>query len=52
LIDPWKPEGFFFACHIKISIINTHSPIFILFGYKNGIGEPIWVVHFFNKIGI
>jgi hypothetical protein len=49
LIDLGKPEGIFFICPIKISIINTHSPIFILFRYKNGIGEPVWVVHFFNK---
>jgi hypothetical protein len=33
-------------------IINTHPPIFILFGYKDWISEPIWVVHFFNKTSI
>jgi hypothetical protein len=49
MIDPGKPEGIFFACLIKINIINTHPPIFILFWYKNRIGEPIWVVHFFKK---
>jgi hypothetical protein len=52
LIDKGEPEGIFFACLIKIGIINTHSPIFILFGYKNGIGEPILVVHFPNEIVI
>jgi hypothetical protein len=52
LIDPRKPERIFFACLIKISIINTHPPIFIPFGYKNGIGEPIWVVHFLNETDI
>jgi hypothetical protein len=41
LIDPGKPEGIFFVFLIKISIINTHPPIFIYFRYKNGIGEPI-----------
>jgi hypothetical protein len=52
LIDPRQPEGVFFACLIKIGIMNTHPPIFILFWYKNGIGEPIQVVHFLNKTGV
>jgi hypothetical protein len=26
-----------------------YLPIFILFGYKNGIGKPIRVVHFLNE---
>jgi hypothetical protein len=52
LIDLGKPEGIFFACLVKISIINTHSPIFIHFGYKNGIGDPIQVVHFLNETGV
>jgi hypothetical protein len=52
LIDMGKPEGIFFACLIKISVINTHPPIFILFWYKIRIGEPIWVVHFLNKTGV
>jgi hypothetical protein len=52
LIDLGEPERIFFACLIKISIIDTQTPIFILFRYKDGIGEPIWVVHFFNEIGI
>jgi hypothetical protein len=52
LIDPGKPKGIFLACLIKIGIINTHRPIFILSGYKNGIGDPIRVLHFFNKTGI
>jgi hypothetical protein len=51
-IDSRQTEGIFFACLIKICIINTHPPIFILFGYKDGIGEPIQVVHFFNKTGV
>jgi hypothetical protein len=42
----------FFACLVEIGIINTHPPIFILYRYKNRIGEPIRVVHFFNKTGI
>jgi hypothetical protein len=52
LIDPGEPEGIFFPCLIKINIINTHPPIFFLFGYKNRIGEPIWVAHFLNKTGV
>jgi hypothetical protein len=52
LIDLGQPKGIFFACLIKISIINTHPPIFILFRYKNGIGEPIRVVHFFNETDV
>jgi hypothetical protein len=52
LIDLRKAEGIFSACLIKISIINTHPPIFILFGYKNRIGEPIRVVYFLNEISI
>jgi hypothetical protein len=52
LIDPGQPEGICFACLIKISIINTHPLIFILFGYKNRIGEPIRVVYFLNEISI
>jgi hypothetical protein len=52
LIDLGKPEGIFFACLIKISIINTHPPIFILFRYKNGIGELIWVEHFFKETNV
>jgi hypothetical protein len=31
---------------------GTHPPIFILFGYKNGIGDPIWVVHFLNETSV
>jgi hypothetical protein len=42
----------FFVWLIKISIINTYSLIFILLGYKNGIDEPIWMIHFLNKIGV
>jgi hypothetical protein len=42
----------FFVWFIKISIINTYSLIFIFFGYKNGIGKPIRMIHFLNKIGI
>jgi hypothetical protein len=34
-------EGIFLACLIKICIIDTHPSIFILFGYKDGIDEPI-----------
>jgi hypothetical protein len=41
-----------FYMHIKISIIDTHPPFFILFWYKNGIGKPIQAAHFFNKTGI
>jgi hypothetical protein len=52
MIDLGKPEGIFFTCLIKISIINTHPLMFILFGYKNGIGKPIWVVHFLNETGV
>jgi hypothetical protein len=49
LIDSGQAEGIFFACLVKICIINTHPPIFILFWYKNRIGEPICVVHFFYE---
>jgi hypothetical protein len=52
LIDLGKPERIFFAFLIKISIINTRLPIFIPFRYKNGIGEPIGVVHFFSETGV
>jgi hypothetical protein len=52
MIDPGKLEGIFFACLIKINIINTYSSIFILFRYKNGIGEPIWVVYFLNEVDV
>jgi hypothetical protein len=52
LIDPREPEGIFFACLIKIGIINTHPLIFILFVYKNMIGDPIWMVHFLNETGV
>jgi hypothetical protein len=56
----WSPQpdrfseakGIFLACLIKIYIIDTHPPIFILFGYKDRIGEPVQVVHFFNESGI
>jgi hypothetical protein len=30
LIDSGEPEGIFFTCLIKIGIINTHPPIFII----------------------
>jgi len=36
---------------IEISVINTHSPFIVLFSYKDRIGEPIGVIHFFNKSG-
>jgi hypothetical protein len=52
LIDPGEPKGIFFACLIKIGIINTHPPIFILLEQKNEIGEPIWVVHFLNETSV
>jgi hypothetical protein len=52
LIDPGQPEGICFACLIKISIINIHPPIFILFRYKNVIDKLIPVVHFFNEIDV
>jgi hypothetical protein len=45
-------ERIFFACLIKICIINAYPPIFILFIYKNGIGEPIREIHFFDEIDI
>jgi hypothetical protein len=57
---PWRPQldrfrvgrTDLFTCLVEISIINTHPPIFILFRYRYGIGEPIWVVHFFDKTSI
>jgi hypothetical protein len=52
LIDLRQPEGIFFACLIKIGIINTHPPIFILFRYNNRIGKPIRVVHFLNETDV
>jgi hypothetical protein len=52
LIDPGQPERIFFACLIKIRIINTHPLIFILFRYNNGIGEPIRVVYFFIETNV
>jgi hypothetical protein len=52
LINSGQAKGIFFARLIKICIINTHPTIFILFWYKDRIGELIWVVHFFNKTGV
>ena len=31
LIYPWQTEGVFRAVFVMISVINTHSPFFILF---------------------
>jgi hypothetical protein len=36
----------------EISIINIHPPLFTIFRYKYWISEPIWVVHFFDKVGV
>jgi hypothetical protein len=52
LIDLGGARRDLFAYLIKISIINTHPPIFILFVYKNGIDKPIRVVHFLNETGV
>jgi hypothetical protein len=52
MINLGQAEGIFLACLIKIYIINTHPPIFILFGYKDGIGEPIRVVHLFYETNV
>ena len=37
LVYPRQAEGVFRAVFVKISIINTHSPFFILFLNKNRI---------------
>ena len=37
LVYPRQTEGVFRAVFVKISIINTHSPFFILFLNKNRI---------------
>ena len=34
---------------VEIGIIDTHSPFFILFQYKDGINYPLWVDYFFNE---
>jgi hypothetical protein len=39
LIHPGLPEGIFFACLIKISIINTHLLIFIRLGTRTGLAS-------------
>ena len=38
LVYPRQTEGVFRAMFVKISVINTHSPFFILFSYKNRVG--------------
>ena len=35
LVYPRQAEGVFRAVFVKISIINTHSPFFILFSNEN-----------------
>ena len=37
LIYPRQTEGVFRAVFVKISVINTHSPFFILFLNKNRV---------------
>jgi len=36
---------------IEFGVINAHSPFIILFSYKDRIGEPIGVIHFFIELG-
>jgi hypothetical protein len=37
------------AMLVEIGIIDTHSPFFILFQYKNRVSYPLWVDYFFNE---
>jgi hypothetical protein len=34
---------------IEIGVVNTHSPIIVLFLYKDGISYPLWMDYFFNE---
>jgi hypothetical protein len=51
LVDARKTKRVFRAGPIEIGIINAHPPFFILFGYKDRISYPVWMIHFSNKTG-
>ena len=49
LIYSRQTEGVFRAVFVEISVINAHSPFFILFLNKNWVCQPLNMIHFFNK---
>ena len=51
LVYPRQTEGVFRAVFVEISVINVHSPFFILFSYKNRVGKRVWMVHLLYEIG-
>ena len=51
LIYPRQTEWVFRAVSVEISVINAHSPFFILFLNKNRVCKPLRIIHFFYKSG-
>ena len=39
------------ARFVETRVVNTHPPFPTLLLYKNGIGKPLWVVHFLDESG-
>jgi hypothetical protein len=34
---------------VEIGVVNAHSPFIVLFLYKDGISDPLWMDYFFNE---
>jgi hypothetical protein len=49
LINARQPEVILWAMLVEIGVINAHSPFIILFPYKDGISDPLWMDYFFNE---
>ena len=51
LIYAWQRKQILRACLIEAGVVNTHSPFPAFLFYKNGIGQPLWVVYFLDETG-
>ena len=51
LVYPRKIKEVFRAVFIEISVINSHSPFFILLLNKDWVCQPLRMIHFFIKSG-
>ena len=51
LVYAWQRKWILWACFVEAHIVNTHPPFPALLSYKDGIGQPLWVVYFPDESG-
>jgi hypothetical protein len=51
LVDAKKREGVFRAVPIEVGVVDTHSLLTDVLGYKHWVGEPNQVFTFTNESG-